>query len=81
MKVICAGVPKSGTKSITKALHHPGFTAFHWEEQIFDFLGLGPVMFSKLESTRMLIHVTLQLFSMWKFWKPFLLAGNSECCR
>jgi len=39
MKVICAGVPKSGTKSITKALHHPGFTAFHWEEQIFDCSG------------------------------------------
>jgi len=38
MKVICAGMPKTGTKSITKALRHLGFTVFDWEEQIFDFL-------------------------------------------
>ena len=38
MKVICAGLGKTGTKSITKALRHLGFTAFDWEEQTFDFL-------------------------------------------
>ena len=38
MKVICAGLLKTGTKSITKALRHLGFTVFDWEEQMFDFL-------------------------------------------
>jgi len=38
MKVICAGMNKTGTKSITKALRHLGFTVFDWEEQTFDFL-------------------------------------------
>jgi len=38
MKLICAGMPKTGTKSITKALRHLGFTVFDWEEQTFDFL-------------------------------------------
>ena len=38
MKVICAGFMKTGTKSITKALQHLGFTVFDWEEQTFDFL-------------------------------------------
>lgn len=38
MKVICAGMPKAGAKSIAKALRHLGLTVFHWEEQIFDFL-------------------------------------------
>ena len=40
MKIICAGYSKTGTKSITKALRHLGFTVFDWEEQIqiFDFL-------------------------------------------
>ena len=38
MKVICAGFLKTGTKSITKALQHLGFTVFDWEEQTFDFL-------------------------------------------
>lgn len=38
MKVICAGIGKTGTKSIAKALRHLGFTVFDWEEQIFDFM-------------------------------------------
>ena len=38
MKVICAGVGKTGTKSIAKALRHLGFNVFDWEEQIFDFI-------------------------------------------
>ena len=38
MKVICAGFLKTGTKSITKALQHLGFTVFDWEEQTYDFL-------------------------------------------
>ena len=38
MKLICAGMPKTGTKSISKALRHLGFTVFDWEEQVFDFL-------------------------------------------
>ena len=38
MKIICAGMGKTGTKSITKALRHLGFTVFDAEEQIFDFL-------------------------------------------
>ncbi|KAL9981472.1 hypothetical protein ACROYT_G010179 [Oculina patagonica] len=38
MKIICAGFPKTGTKSIAKALRHLGFTVFDWEEQTFDFL-------------------------------------------
>ncbi|KAL9966210.1 hypothetical protein ACROYT_G024249 [Oculina patagonica] len=38
MKVICAGMLKTGTKSITKALRQLGFTVFDWEEQNFDFL-------------------------------------------
>jgi len=38
MKIICAGLIKTGTKSIAKALRHLGFTVFDWEEQTFDFL-------------------------------------------
>ena len=38
MKIICAGLLKTGTKSIAKALRHLGFTVFDWEEQTFDFL-------------------------------------------
>ena len=38
MKVICPGIGKTGTKSLTKALRQLGFTVFDWEEQIFDFL-------------------------------------------
>ena len=38
MKIICAGLGKTGTKSITKALRHFGFIVFDWEEQTFDFL-------------------------------------------
>ena len=38
MKIICAGLEKTGTKSITKALRHLGFIVFDWEEQTFDFL-------------------------------------------
>ena len=38
MKIICAGLLKTGTKSITKALRHLGFTVLDWEEQTFDFL-------------------------------------------
>ena len=38
MKIICAGYAKTGTKSITEALRHLGFTVFDWEEQIFDFV-------------------------------------------
>ena len=37
MKIICAGVGKTGTKSIAKALCHLGLTVFDWEEQTFDF--------------------------------------------
>ncbi|XP_078377083.1 uncharacterized protein LOC144660352 [Oculina patagonica] len=38
MKIICNGVGKTGSKSITKALRNLGFTVFDWEEQTFDFL-------------------------------------------
>ena len=38
MKIICAGLGKTGTKSIAKALRHLGFNVFDWEEQIFDFI-------------------------------------------
>lgn len=38
MKLICAGMPKTGTKSIAKALRHLGLKVFDWEEQVFDFL-------------------------------------------
>ena len=38
MKIICAGLYKTGTKSIAKALRQLGFTVYDWEEQIFDFL-------------------------------------------
>ena len=38
MKVICAGLSKTGTKTIAKALRHLGFTVFDWEEQTFDSL-------------------------------------------
>ena len=38
MKLICTGMNKTGTKSITKALRHLGLTVFDWEEQTFDFL-------------------------------------------
>lgn len=58
MKMICAGMPKTGTKSIAKALHI-GFTVFHWEEQIFEFLdhwSLFGSTFSKLAFTRMRIR-------------------------
>ena len=37
MKIICVGMAKTGTKSISKALRHLGFTVFDWEEQVFDF--------------------------------------------
>ena len=38
MKVICAGLSKTGTKTIAKALRHLEFAVFDWEEQILDFL-------------------------------------------
>ena len=38
MKVICAGMNKTGTKSISEALRQLGFTVYDWEEQLFDFL-------------------------------------------
>ena len=38
MKIICAGVMKTGTKSMAKALRHLGFKVFDWEEQTLDFL-------------------------------------------
>ena len=37
MKIICVGIGKTGTKSISKALRHLGHTVFDWEEQVFDF--------------------------------------------
>ena len=37
MKIICVGIGKAGTKSISKALRHLGYTVFDWEEQVFDF--------------------------------------------
>ena len=37
MKVICVGMGKTGTKSITKALRYLGFTVFDFEEQNLDF--------------------------------------------
>ena len=37
MKIICVGIGKTGTKSISKALRHLGYTVFDWEEQTFDF--------------------------------------------
>ena len=37
MKIICVGLAKAGTKSISKALRNLGFTVFDWEEQVFDF--------------------------------------------
>ena len=38
MKIICAGLYKTGTKSIAKALRQLGFTVYDWKEQTFDFL-------------------------------------------
>ena len=38
MKIICAGMPKTSTKSISEALRYLGFTVFDWEEQTLDFL-------------------------------------------
>lgn len=38
MKVICAGLGKTGTKSLAKALRTLGYTVFDWEEQQLDFL-------------------------------------------
>ena len=38
MKIICAGLGKTGTKSIAKALRHLGFEVFDFKEQIFDLL-------------------------------------------
>ena len=37
MKIICVGIGKTGTKSISKALRHLGYTVFDWEEQVVDF--------------------------------------------
>ena len=37
MKIICVGIGKTGTKSISKALRHLGYTVFDWEEHVFDF--------------------------------------------
>ena len=37
MKIICVGIGKTGTKSISKALRHLGYAVFDWEEQVFDF--------------------------------------------
>ena len=37
MKIICVGLGKTGTTSISKALRHLGYTVFDWEEQVFDF--------------------------------------------
>jgi len=38
MKIICAGIMKTGTKSMAKALQHLGFKVFDWEEQTLDFV-------------------------------------------
>ena len=38
MKVLCAGLAKTGTKTIRKALRILGLTVYDWEEQTFDFL-------------------------------------------
>ena len=40
MKVICAGMNKTGTKSISEPLRQLGFSVYDWEEQLFDFLDL-----------------------------------------
>ena len=37
MKIICVGIGKTGTTSISKALRHLGYTVFDWEEKVFDF--------------------------------------------
>ena len=37
MKIICVGIGKTGTTSISKALRHLGYAVFDWEEQVFDF--------------------------------------------
>ena len=37
MKIICVGIGKTGTTSISKALRHLGYTVFDWEEHVFDF--------------------------------------------
>ena len=37
MKIICVGLGKTGTTSISKALRHLGYTVFDWEEKVFDF--------------------------------------------
>ena len=36
MKIICAGFPKTGSKSIAKALRDLGFTVFDFPEQVYD---------------------------------------------
>ena len=38
MKVICAGMNKTGTKSISEALRQLGFTVFDFPQQLPDFL-------------------------------------------
>ena len=45
MKIICAGIGKTGTTSITKALRHLGFTVFDWEEQtlVIDLVPVFPI--------------------------------------
>ena len=80
MKVICAGFPKTGTKSISKALRDLGFTVFDWEEQAFDFLDhwvdvlqMAPnQMLNGFTRMPTLLWICPGTFSSRKHWKLFL---------
>ena len=81
MKIICAGVGKTGTKSIAKALRHLGLTVFDWEEQTFDFQDHWVDVFqngAQLDVKRVYQHADAivdapEIFSGRKYWKLTLI--------
>ena len=70
MKVICAGMNKTGTKSISEALRQLGFTVYDWEEQLFDFLDYWVDVYSTRMQMQWWIYPVT--FSGRKYWKHFL---------
>ena len=81
MKIICAGIGKTGTTSITKALRHLGFTVFDWEEQTLYFIDHWVDVFQngaqpdvkRLYQNVLCLWTLPEIFSGRKYWKLFLI--------
>ena len=78
MKIICVGIGKTGTTSISKALRHLGYTVFDWEEQVFDFQDLWVDVFqngAQLDVKRVYQHADAVVDAPGDFfWEEILEA-------